>query len=77
MLNNVKIKILDKKLIELLKFSTDGSAGLDLRASISLAKTIKPNETELIPTGVAIYIENKSHTALILPRLGFGLSGKV
>ncbi len=72
MLNDVKIKVLDKKLIELPKFSTDGSAGLDLRASINSAKTIKPNGTELISTGVAIYIENKSHAALILPRSGLG-----
>ena len=45
MLNDVKIKVLDKKLIELPKFFTDVSAGLDLRASISLAKTIMPNQT--------------------------------
>ena len=72
MLNDVKIKVLDKKLIELPKFSTNGSAGLDLRASINSTKTIKPNETELIPTGVAIYIENRSHAALFYLDQGLG-----
>ena len=31
-----------------------------------------PNQTELIPTGIAIFIDDNSHAALILPRSGLG-----
>ena len=72
MLNNVKIKILDKNLKDIPSFSTRGSAGLDLRASMGDALVLKPNETELIPTGIAIFIDDDSYAALILPRSGLG-----
>jgi dUTP pyrophosphatase len=72
MLNEVKIKLLDKKLKEKPTFSTKGSAGLDLRASLKSELILKSNETELIPTGISIYIENRSYAGLILPRSGLG-----
>tara|TARA_A100001011_G_C14292575_1_gene836912 strand:+ start:1435 stop:1884 length:450 start_codon:yes stop_codon:yes gene_type:complete len=72
MLSEVKIKILDNKLEEIPSFSTDGSAGLDLRASLDSKIIVKAGQTELIPTGVSIYIENQSHAGLILPRSGLG-----
>ena len=72
MLNEVKIIILDNKLEKIPSFSTEGSAGLDLRASMDSKFIIKGGQTELIPTGVSIYIVNKSHAGLILPRSGLG-----
>ena len=72
MLDNVKIKILNKDIKKLPNFSTDGSAGLDLRAAINASVAIQPNTTELIPTGISIYIENSAYAALILPRSGLG-----
>ena len=72
MLNKVQIKILDEKLRDLPSFSTEGSAGLDLRASITSDLILKSNKTELIATGVAIFIDDNSHAALILPRSGLG-----
>ena len=72
MLSEVKIIILDKKLKDLPGYSTEGSAGLDLRASLEKSIVLKPNQTELIKTGVSIYIENQQHAALILPRSGLG-----
>ena len=72
MLNEVKIMILDNKLDEIPSFSTEGSAGLDLRASIESKIIIEGGQTELITTGVSIYIESKSHAGLILPRSGLG-----
>ena len=53
-------------------YSTPGSAGLDLRASLESDLVLNPNQTELVPTGVSIYIENQSCAALILPRSGLG-----
>ncbi len=72
MLNEVKIQILDKKLKDVPSFSSRGSAGLDLRASLDKEIILKPNETKLIATGMSIYIEDQSHAALILPRSGLG-----
>tara|TARA_B100000965_G_scaffold406617_1_gene446520 strand:+ start:803 stop:1252 length:450 start_codon:yes stop_codon:yes gene_type:complete len=72
MLNDVKIKILDNKLTKLPDFSTKGSAGLDLRASINRTIEVKPNETKLISTGISIFIEDSKYAGLILPRSGLG-----
>ena len=72
MLNDVKIKILDNKLTKLPDFSTKGSAGLDLRASITKTIEVKPNETKLISTGISIFIEDSNYAGLILPRSGLG-----
>ncbi len=71
----IQLKILDPKLgaaIPLPQYATDGSAGLDLRACLSENLEIGPNQTQLISTGIAIYIENPGLAALILPRSGLG-----
>ena len=72
MLNEVKIILLDKKLKDIPTFSTKGSAGLDLRASLESELILKSKQTELIPTGISIHIENQSYAGLILPRSGLG-----
>jgi dUTP pyrophosphatase len=73
--HTLQLKILDPRLgnsIPLPEYATPGSAGLDLRACIDEAITINPGETQLIPTGLAIYIEDSSLAAIILPRSGLG-----
>ncbi len=70
---NVDLKILDERLRQLMpSYATTGSAGLDLRACIEHTLTIGPNETVMIPTGMAIHIDNTYYAALILPRSGLG-----
>jgi len=67
--------ILDKRIgdsIPLPHYATEGSAGMDLRACIDDPLTIKPGETHLIPTGIAIHIADPSLAATILPRSGLG-----
>ena len=54
MLNEVKVRINDKNLRDIPSFSTPGSAGLDLRASLKSPLELKPGKTELIPTGMSI-----------------------
>ncbi len=54
------------------KYTTDGSAGLDLRACIDDEMVIAPGQTELIPTGLAIHIADPALAAVILPRSGMG-----
>jgi len=58
--------------IPLPKYATIGSAGMDLRACIDNSLTVNPGETHLIPTGIAIYIEDPTLAATILPRSGMG-----
>ncbi|EXB80575.1 deoxyuridine 5'-triphosphate nucleotidohydrolase [Acinetobacter sp. 272263] len=53
-------------------YATSGSAGLDLRACLDEAVQIKPGETILVKTGMAIYIEDPNFAGLILPRSGLG-----
>lgn len=69
----VELKILDNRLNENMPaYATSGSAGLDLRACIDEAMTIKPGETTLIPTGMAIHLATPDYAAMILPRSGLG-----
>lgn len=72
---SVQLKILDPRLnneFALPDFATDGSAGVDLRACIEEPLTLKPGNTELIPSGMAIHIDDPSLAAMILPRSGLG-----
>ena len=74
-MHKLQLKILDPRLgdsIPLPEYATPGSAGLDLRACINEPIVIQPGETVLIPTGMAIYIEDPSLAAVILPRSGLG-----
>ncbi|MFK5913321.1 MAG: dUTP diphosphatase [Woeseiaceae bacterium] len=74
-MHNIKLKILDERIgkeIPLPEYATSGSAGLDLRACIDEALTINPGETHLVPTGMAIHIDDASMAAVILPRSGLG-----
>lgn len=69
----VNLKILDKRMEDQLpEYATAGSAGLDLRACIDQEITLVPGQTELVPTGLAIHIDNPGYAAMILPRSGLG-----
>jgi len=71
----VEYKILDKRLgneIEMPHYGTKGSAGLDLRACIDKEMTIDAGETVLIPTGMAIHLDDPGLAAMLLPRSGLG-----
>jgi dUTP pyrophosphatase len=70
---HIDVKVLDQRLRNHLPaYATPGSAGLDLRACIEHVLTLRPGETELIPTGMAIHIADSGYAALILPRSGLG-----
>ncbi|HEC05204.1 MAG TPA: dUTP diphosphatase [Thiothrix sp.] len=74
-MKTVDFKILDSRIgdtIPLPEYATDGSAGMDLRACIDHDLILDPGETELIPTGLAIHINDPSMAATILPRSGLG-----
>jgi len=74
-MNEVDVKILDSRVgneFPLPEYATNGSAGMDLRAVLDEEKELLPGETLLIPTGIAIHIENNNMAAVILPRSGLG-----
>jgi dUTP pyrophosphatase len=72
-MKKLDVKILDPRLREQFpQYATAGSAGLDLRACIASALTLAPGKTELIPSGIAIHLEDPGLAAVILPRSGLG-----
>lgn len=74
-LKRVQLRILDPRLgteFPLPTYATLGSAGVDLRALLESAVDLKPGETLLIPTGMAIYIADPGYAAVVLPRSGLG-----
>ncbi len=74
-MRKIQLKILDERLgkqIPLPDYATDGSAGLDLRACLEEKKLLAAGETLLIPTGLAVYIQDPDIAAVLLPRSGLG-----
>ncbi len=75
MKKKIALRILDARLETqhgLPQYATPGSAGLDLRACLDDSLEIRPGQTELIPTGIAIHMGDPELAALILPRSGLG-----
>ncbi|MBA4326727.1 MAG: dUTP diphosphatase [Polaromonas sp.] len=69
----IDVRILDARLKDNLPtYATPGSAGLDLRACLDAPLTLQPNAWQLVPTGMAIYLQDPGYAALILPRSGLG-----
>jgi len=74
-MRKIQLKILDNRLggeIPLPHYVTAGAAGLDLRACLDESLRLDPGETKLIPTGLAIHIEDPGLAAVLLPRSGLG-----
>lgn len=74
-MTQIEYKLLDPRLgneFPLPAYATSGSAGMDLRACPDNTITLKPGETQLIPTGMAIHIADPCLAAVILPRSGLG-----
>jgi dUTP pyrophosphatase len=67
------VRILDSRIADRMpSYATAGSAGLDLRAVLDAPVTLAPGATMLVPTGLAIHIEDAGYAAMILPRSGLG-----
>jgi dUTP pyrophosphatase len=74
-MQKIQLQILDPRIgedIPLPTYATDGSAGMDMRACVDEPLTIHPGETHLIPTGIAIHINDPNLAAVLLPRSGLG-----
>ena len=74
-MQQLKVRVLDARIgttWPLPTYATAGSAGLDLRAVIDAPIDLSPGATSLLPTGLAIHIDEPGHAAMILPRSGLG-----
>ena len=71
----LQVRILDPRVgseFPLPHYATPGSAGLDLRACLLAPLTLAPGQTQLIPTGIAIHLDDPGLAAVLLPRSGLG-----
>ena len=71
----LRVRIIDPRLgaeFPLPQYATAGSAGLDLRACLEKPLVLASGRAELIPTGLAIYLEDPGLAAMVLPRSGLG-----
>ena len=71
----IRLKVLDPRLHEqfgLPQHATAGAAGVDLRACLDEPLTIQPGESQLLPTGLAVHIDDPGLAAVLLPRSGLG-----
>jgi dUTP pyrophosphatase len=53
-------------------YGSAGAAGLDLRACIDEPLELKPGDSALVPSGIAIHLADPGLAALVLPRSGLG-----
>jgi dUTP pyrophosphatase len=72
-MRTLDVKVLDPRLkAQLPHYATSGAAGLDLRACIDDPLALKPGETILVPSGLAIHLADPGYAAVVLPRSGLG-----
>jgi dUTP pyrophosphatase len=72
-MHTIDLKVLDPRMAaHLPAYATPGSAGLDLRACLDQAMVLQPGQTQLIPTGLSVHIQDPGLAALLLPRSGLG-----
>ena len=74
-MRSLQVRILDARLgreFPLPAYATEGSAGLDLRACLDSPLTLDAGRAELVPTGLAIHLDDPGLAAVLLPRSGLG-----
>lgn len=68
----VKVRIVNKSRHQLPEYSTEFSAGIDLRASLDQDVVLDPGKRVLVPTGLFIELP-RNYEAQIRPRSGLAL----
>ena len=72
-MKKLQVRILDERMRSMLPhYATEGAAGLDLRACIDGALTLNPGDSQLVSSGISIYVGDPGYAAVILPRSGLG-----
>lgn len=75
-MDSIQINIKNSSTNPLPAYATEGSSGLDVRANIEKAITIKPLERVLVPTGLFIQIPN-GYEAQMRPRSGLAIKNGI
>jgi dUTP pyrophosphatase len=69
----LQVRVLDERVRDALPhYATPGAAGLDLRACLDAPLTLAPGDSQLVPSGIAIHLDDPALAAIVLPRSGLG-----
>lgn len=72
-MRKLQVRVLDERVQDALPhYATPGAAGLDLRACLDAPLTLAPGDSQLVPSGIAIHLEDPGLAAVVLPRSGLG-----
>ena len=72
-MRRLQVRVLDERVRDALPhYATPGAAGLDLRACLDAPLTLAPGDSQLVPSGIAIHLEDPGLAAVVLPRSGLG-----
>jgi dUTP pyrophosphatase len=72
-MRKLEVRILDDRIRSMLpQYATAGAAGLDLRACVDAPLTLRPGDSQLVPSGIAIHLGDPGFAAVVLPRSGLG-----
>jgi dUTP pyrophosphatase len=69
----LQVRVLDERVRDVLPhYATPGAAGLDLRACLDAPLALAPGDSQLVPSGIAIHLDDPGLAAIVLPRSGLG-----
>lgn len=74
-MRTLDVKVIDERFGRdwpLPEYATSGSAGLDLRAALEDELVLAPGDAALVPSGLAIHLDDPGLAAMLLPRSGLG-----
>ena len=76
---NTNVKVLLSRGMTMPAYATDGAAAVDMRAAIDEGTTvvIEPGERAMIPTGMAISLENANVVAILAARSGLAVKSGI
>ena len=76
---NTNVKVLLSRGMTMPAYATDGAAAVDMRAAIDEGTTvvIQPGERAMIPTGMAISLENANVVAILAARSGLAVKSGI
>ena len=72
-MRRLEVRILDPRIRQHLPhYATAGAAGLDLRACLDAPLELRPGDSKLVRSGLAIHLGDPGLAAVVLPRSGLG-----
>ena len=72
-MRKLEVRVLDARIRDKLPhYATPEAAGLDLRACLDAPLVLQPGDSQLVPSGLAIHLDDPGLAAILLPRSGLG-----